>query len=445
MAMTHERLHRVGLAVSTGASNGSHLDGAHPATPADRLATMAIVILCATFPLSQLVVIPVVGPVTDLSAVLAAVLAVVALARGRLTRPPAGLLSLALGYSTWAVLSYFWSATPDRSAARAVTYVSLLVTIGVLGVLLREAQDLRAAMQAYVVGCAVLVVEVLANFAAGQQANASITVARYSAGAANPNRLGAMVALGMVMAWALLRSREGARFWKTVNAGVVVVGPLVVLLTASRATFLATMPLAAVLVTSSVRSSARGRFGAGALVVVALVVASSLVPESSVDRLQALYEGGETAPGASSVAKREDALYGGIDRFWARPVHGWGTGSYAEVIQPLTERSIVAHNTWISILVELGLIGFGLFVAIPVWCLARLQHCRGSWRATGLLLVATWTMVTLFASFEDEKTTWLVFAVVAAMGVATTDGQGETTTADELPTTAVTRVGRLRS
>lgn len=416
-----------------------------PSSDVDRLAATSIAILCATFPLTQLIIIPAIGPITDVSAVLAALIAVVALTRGRTMRPPTVLFALALAYSTWAVLSYFWSVSPDRSATRAVTYVSLLLTIGVLGVLLRDRRDWWIAVQSYVVGCVVLMVEVLANFAVGDQANASIAVARYSAGSANPNRLGAMVALAMVMAWALLRSRDGAPWWRVVNAGVVAVGPLVVLLTASRATFLATLPLAMVLVASSVRGTARGRFGLGLLLMVALLVASSLVPESSVDRLQALYEGGSTAPGASSVARREDALYGGIDRFWARPVQGWGAGSYAEVIQPLTEQTIVAHNTWISVLVELGVIGFLLFVAIPLWGVARVVRRGVAGRATGLLLLATWSVVTLFASFEDEKTTWLVFALVGALGAAEAVGGDAPATAEARPLADVGHVGPRRS
>lgn len=383
--------------------------------PSPVLAKLAVVLLCASFPLHQLIVLPVVGPVTNATTLIGVVLTLMVLSQGLKVRPPVALLAPALLFTIWVVLSYFWSVEPDLTVARIKTYLSLLLVVGMLAALLHSFDDRRLAFQSFVAGTLLIVADVLRNFVRGDAANASLAVGRFAAGLANPNRTGATVVLGMVMAWYLLRLPMTTRFWRGINLTSLILSPLVVLLTASRSAFVASLPIAAVLLFSTLRGSGRGRVLAILVLFVGGLLLVAYVPQASFDRLQTV-SGDTTGPGGGSLDSRADALEYGWEAFWDRPVAGFGAGTYAVVVERDTGRLIVAHNSYVSLLVELGVVGLGLFLAVVVYDLGHLRRAEREERLVGLLLLCTWGLVALFASLEDEKMTWLVFVLVGTLG-----------------------------
>ena len=85
---------------------------------------------------------------------------------------------------------------------------------------------------------------------------------------------------------------------------------------------------------------------------------------TDVDRLNRVSEG------------RFDLIRGGVHIWEQAPVHGAGLGGfekrYQETLTPAEQRRVrvvISHNTPVTILSELGAVGFGLFVwlAISLW------------------------------------------------------------------------------
>ena len=76
---------------------------------------------------------------------------------------------------------------------------------------------------------------------------------------------------------------------------------------------------------------------------------------------------------------------------------------------------LAAHNTFFSILLEEGVIGFALFFALLLTLMLsawRLPHVE---RIFWLCILATWAVGALDLTWEDRKPTWFIFALLIAV------------------------------
>lgn len=158
----------------------------------------------------------------------------------------------------------------------------------------------------------------------------------------DPNDLGMLFVMSLPMAF-YLGSRGGLLglrrlFWWTA-AGLLIYG---IFLTDSRGTLLALVAILGVYVWQK-----RGLVTAGVLAVGALA-GMMAVPS----RMQ------ELDSSEASAAGRIDSWYEGIQMFISDPLFGVGAGGYTD-INPLT-----AHNSFVLVLAEMGIIGFTIWLAI---------------------------------------------------------------------------------
>jgi O-antigen ligase len=117
-----------------------------------------------------------------------------------------------------------------------------------------------------------------------------------------------------------------------------------------------------------------------------LVVAGLLVAATQLDRIVAFDRTDNTAAQTQeSVGLRGSFAYVSWQMFLDRPLFGFGFGQFPTAKLPyLSDRStelrleairpMVHHNTYLSLLTELGVVGLGLFVAVLAMC------GRGAWR-----------------------------------------------------------------
>ena len=76
-------------------------------------------------------------------------------------------------------------------------------------------------------------------------------------------------------------------------------------------------------------------------------------------------------PDADISSGRFDLWQSGIDMWSERPVAGWGYGSTDHLKPFENANGMSLHNAYLSSLVELGLVGFGIFVTFILGLLAR--------------------------------------------------------------------------
>jgi O-antigen ligase len=150
---------------------------------------------------------------------------------------------------------------------------------------------------------------------------------------------------------------------------------------------------------------------------------------------------------ASSATGRQDVWTVSIEMFKNHPIAGIGTGNF-QVIEPrYATRNInlpradlvvttpkVAHNTYLHVLTELGIVGFTAFIGIILgslglaWQAIRILKQRGERRleivARGVLIGTLGMLAAfIFITAQYEKQLWLLLGVCAALSTLARAGE----------------------
>jgi O-antigen ligase len=323
---------------------------------------------------------------------------------------------LTLLFVIWNGVSILWSIDPVLTTERARTYVQTLVLVVVLWDLYRTPEQLRAGMQAYVLG-AFVCVGLLGHayfFEGGADAR-RLTVAGF-----NPNVAAFGIVLGLPMAWYLARLAPGPsppRALQWLNLIYLPAAMLAMVQTGARSAMASSVLALGFMALSLPRLKPAARVA----FVLAVIAAPALaLPHLSLEKIQRI---------ASTSDEVEDASFGGREAVWsegfallaAHPWLGVGSGSFTTAA---VETRKAPHNFAVSILVEIGIIGFSLFAAVlGVTALGALRQER--WlRRLWLTLLLIWVLNAAVHNYEDKKHTWVFFSFVA-VGAGLADRQTE--------------------
>ncbi|MCC6829969.1 MAG: O-antigen ligase family protein [Thermoleophilia bacterium] len=356
--------------------------------------------------------------------------------RGRFTAAdePSTLLDIPLAaFLVYALASCVWSVDPEEAAVKLVFfYVPFTLLYLVVVALWRHGRALRALAWSTV--CLAVPVAVLAvyQYAARdiflnvrlQQANVYSRFFRSNAIFYDPNILGRylVVAIVAIVAVAWLRPRP-----REIVVAVVLLVPLCagLAVTFSRSSCLMLMLALALMSWRAFGARRTLAVGGATLAVLALgaFTASKNVRKVVTDsgRLEKVSEG------------RFDLIRGGVEIWQEAPVHGAGLGGfenrYEAILTPAEQkrvRVVISHNTPVTVLSELGAVGFGLFVwlGIRLWRNladgARLARDPERWAIwTILALVCGILLHALFyAGFFEDPFLWALTAGAMVMAGA---------------------------
>ncbi len=299
----------------------------------------------------------------------------------------------------WNALSLFWTMAGDRTEQQVKTYVQLALLAWILWDLYTTPKALRMALQAYILGAYVTVGSTILNYLAGQKISAYEE--RYAGSNVNANDLALILALAIPLAWHLAVSAgKGRKFslFPLLNYAYVPAAFFAIMLTAGRTALFALVPAFVYIVATANRLKLLYRI----LILAAVVGILPLVPQSTTDRLA-------TTP--DSISQGD---LGGRGRLWLgswaifseHPLLGVGSGSLK------IDLGAVAHNTFLSVLGELGLIGFSFFIAMLaiVAYQAANQPKWLSW--LWLTVLAIWVIGASTLTWEYRKTTWFFLSLI---------------------------------
>ncbi len=327
---------------------------------------------------------------------------------GRMRQPGAYLLMVGV-FVAWVALTTFWSADPVESLGSVVQWLQSFLFVYILWDLYRTKAALLAGLQAYVLGAYAAVGGAVLNYL---HSNAFYThMDRYSLGDTNPDGYGFIIALGVPVACYLAASTETPKALRLLNYGFLPVAFLGIALSGTR--------------TASVGAAVGLLYGLATLThlrlltriaVVTLLAAALLVllpivqPLASFQRLSTT----ESEVTQGDLNGRTAQWRQGMSAFMEHPLFGVGTDMYRSV----NTLGKVAHNSYLSVLVEEGLVGLVLFATI-LWMVVRHAWRLPAWdRNFWLTVFLVWAIGASTLTWEHRKTTWLFLTFVIAAAAA---------------------------
>jgi O-antigen ligase len=392
-----------------------------------RVAYISVWLFVATVPLDRMFIgqffgadVPV--TVTQIFGLIAILVAIVAtLFEGRLRR-----FERAHGYLFlfifWACLSGIWSLDPDSSLARVVTYLQLAFMVWLLCQYAQSREEQMGFMLAYVCGAAIVAFQLFLGYALGGTVfSFEVYPGRFTSMGYNPNDLALTLAIGIPFAWYVFTNSTGIA---TIIAIAYMPAALAgILLSASRGGMFAAIVALLILPAGFFRMSHGRKVVVSVALALAIVLAVVVVPERSWERLMTIDDmattrwSSESLQNLDMVNMRVAIWKEGLATFEEHPFLGVGVGGYINVVAPIEGERRVAHNVFLSILVELGLVGLILFISMIGVLMLSVRYMKKDERLMWLLLLSTYMVGGFFLSWEHTKQTWLIMGLLAARSV----------------------------
>jgi O-antigen ligase len=320
-------------------------------------------------------------------------------------RTPGRVQWLVLALFLWFCSSYFWTIDPPATLERIRGYAQVMMTVLLVWELTESPEDLRDLMRTFVAGSWILAALTIANFASPDSANQ----VRFAAEGQDPNDVARFLDLGFPMA-ALLLNNESRWWGKALAFGYIPLGLAGVLLTASRAGFLAAAVAIAgcgfLLLRRHPRAVPGGLFALPVPAVIFLLSA----PHATIARIATIPE--QLTSG--DLNQRFNIWTAGWQAFAHAPLFGSGAGSFVAAAR--VAQIDTAHNTALSLAVEGGLVALALALGIVI----AAAHCtfltRGPARIGFGTLLLVWAVTSLAATVEGNRSTWFLLALVSVAG-----------------------------
>ncbi len=331
----------------------------------------------------------------------------------RLRRPPRAALWWGL-LVLWCIATLLWATDSDASLARLETVVSLFALYLVAGSYRMSDREVRRVLMLAIVGGVAAALVVIYGYGAGLVSNFGMVnrgTLVIGGRQSNANEQAATLLLPFSLALSAMLSR-GRSFSRLLAFGALALLTIAILLTMSRGGLIA---LAVLLFAYLLRLKIRRRL----LVPILLVaVAIPFMPGEFFSRVE------EAA--SSRGTGRFDIWIAGLHLVKRHPILGVGIGDFPVAYDDVAGYAPIfrgyhfaAHNMYLDILAETGIVGFALFCG-AIWSqmrtLRRAVSRSHDFGHLGIAIeAACWGVLAMGCSghIEWSKYTWLLWIAVA--------------------------------
>jgi len=232
---------------------------------------------------------------------------------------------------------------------------------------------------------------------------------RFAAGGGDPNDLANLLALALPMAWYLgMNYRKPFVVWAC--RGYLIVGLLALGLTGSRGGMVAAMVGLGIVPWTLTQLSAGKRVLGTVFICAGVVVLFAYTPTTLIERLAST--GSDLSAG--QVGGRGRIWLAGIKAFAQQPFFGYGTGMFKTAVNPFGVNQ-VAHNAFLSVLVEQGLVGRVFYLSMFGLAFLAVLNLRSVDRRFALVLYAATIVTMLPLTWEDAKAVWFVLGALVGL------------------------------
>lgn len=340
------------------------------------------------------------------------------------------LLVLFLG---WAALSLLWAEDPGAALTSLERYALSMVLFLIVFTALRDRRHVVWLLVALLAGATV---SAMYGIVAPQPPVEFEEVSRLGGAGVDPNQLAATLVASLALAAAFAAGWRREPMVRMAAVAVIGFCALSVFLSLSRGGLVA---MGAALIVAVLTG---GRWRAGAAVLLAAVVIGGVAYFSAVATTQERERITESNGGTG----REDVWAVGWRMVQSSPVNGVGVGNFPVssihyLLVPgglqrsefIVDEPKVAHNMYLEVLAELGVVGLALFLSIFGFSVACAARAVGAFRRAGdtrMELVARALIVAIvalmaadvFISDQFSKQLWLLLALgPTLMAIARTE------------------------
>ena len=305
----------------------------------------------------------------------------------------------------WNVSSLFWTIAVDETRTQVITYLQLIIFIWIIWDLYHTYTAVNTALQVYILGSYIAIVSTIYDYIIGREISL-YSGGRY-AGVGNAVELALILTFGLPIAWHLITSPSNQnknRILRIVNVIYIPAALFAILLSGTRMAIFAVIPAIAFIFGTSYRLKPSYRLMIFVVLIFSLVLVQPYIPRSVIERLGTT--GVSIATG--DLGGRVTLWLQSLTYFYDHPMVGIGSGA-------LTSNYVLgamAHNTFLSVLTELGIIGFLLFMCILIITLAQALRQKKTYALLWVTILAIWSIGVFTLTWEYRKATWLFLTMI---------------------------------
>ena len=332
------------------------------------------------------------------------------IATGHIRRPHS-FHALFLLFIGWSVASLFWTMDPPATVLKCYRLTLFFGLTLLLWDLTRYRYQLNLALQVLVFAGYFMALSLFYNYSQGQVS----LMDRYSALGIHPNDVPRLFGIIMPLAWMLAFDYPAKSLvLRVANLAFPVVATIAMLLTASRGGLVACLPAFLYLAYTTIRFHPGWRLAFAVIVVAGLLGATQLDLTRQLGRISTITDSLTIGDGANG---RFDIWAAGIREFSLRPVFGVGSNAYGEATRGYALEkqedgtSLYAHNTYLSVLVETGVVGFLLFLGILTVVFRALRVTPKPQKYAWYASISVWAIGCITSTYEDKAQTWLMLII----------------------------------
>jgi len=337
----------------------------------------------------------------------------VAIGRRGSIRPPTSLHLLLLAMVLYSGLSLLWSVDEAATLLSLEARVRLFGMVLLIWELALERSNVEWLMRSYVVGGCVGIAGTIQNFISGQAQYEG----RYMSDGFDPNDLALTLVVSIPLAW-YLSSRTRSIWMATLYYVYIVAVLFAVALTASRGGALAAGISLAIIPLSWRRQSRSRKVLVVAVLTFVITAGIGYVPESSWNRLSSISE--EIQGG--TMNSRTEIWMAGEKEFREHPFFGVGGGAFSGAVSTEIPDGFVAHNSFLSLIVEYGVAGTLLALVVFVELVRLIWRMHHDERATWAVCFGALAAGMFGLSWLECKPPWLALGIALAHAFACSPG-----------------------
>jgi O-antigen ligase len=325
--------------------------------------------------------------------------------------PPVLVWSLTI-YLAFVLFSYIWSINGPSTISRFVTGIQLLAMVWLIWQLCNTENEKILLLISFIAGQYVAILYMLFLFFTDQFTSYRVSLENF-----DPNNLATTLALGVPISVFLLNKSK----YLAVQTLMLLYTPLAfycVILTASRGGLIIILigMIAFPLYFRLFDTRRRVLVSLGIIFIMMFIILNrdSLISnlERNIERLSSTAEMMQEG----RLSGRERIWKAGFEVYKENPIIGVGAGGFRHAVEQHLYRQWAPHNAYISILVDVGIIGFILFVLSFIVTFSPIMNYSIDIKILNTMLLAMLLIGMVNLGWEFHRITWLILAILTLFG-----------------------------